>query len=420
MINTGDSGRTRGLNQLGDATVTAPVTGDFLEYDATQSAFVNTGGAAGGIVTLNGVQTLTNKTLIDDTTFIVDNFDVTKRIQFQCAGLPAATTRIYTCPNTSSTLVLVDGAQTVLSKTLTFATITSNTNDVVANGLRNGNGDEVEVDGTAPTGGYVLLADSDLEASWAPPPLPAGYLYGYPMLYSSVTTVFVGTASIKSAARDLDNTFNIARTAAMTCDLTVAGAGGLALDKVEAINTWYFIYVIADSTGVNPVDTLASDVFLTVLTAAQVVGYDKVRWVGHVRNNAASDIKNFDQVCLGSCRKFLYDSDVANLRALTAATSTLVFTNLVLTGWVPPLVRRVILKCTYTPGVAGQQFYLKGDSPLTVAQAPLSFYGPVAGQPHTFIVEVTCNLSQIMQWATTLFASDSLDIDVLGWYFDGL
>jgi len=44
-------------------------------------------------------QTLTNKTLSDSTTFIVDNADVTKRATFECSGITTATTRTITIPD---------------------------------------------------------------------------------------------------------------------------------------------------------------------------------------------------------------------------------------------------------------------------------------------------------------------------------
>jgi hypothetical protein len=44
-------------------------------------------------VTLTGTNTLTNKSLQDLTTFIIDNVDATKKAQFECSGITTGTTR---------------------------------------------------------------------------------------------------------------------------------------------------------------------------------------------------------------------------------------------------------------------------------------------------------------------------------------
>lgn len=61
-------------------------------------------------------QTLTNKSLQDSTTFIVDNVDATKKFQFQASGITTATTRTFTVPNADTTLVGTDVAQVLTAK----------------------------------------------------------------------------------------------------------------------------------------------------------------------------------------------------------------------------------------------------------------------------------------------------------------
>lgn len=60
---------------------------------------------------------------MDDTLSVVDNSDNTKVAQFQASGITTSTTRTFTFPDASGTLVLEGGTQTLTNKTLTSPTI---------------------------------------------------------------------------------------------------------------------------------------------------------------------------------------------------------------------------------------------------------------------------------------------------------
>lgn len=92
-------------------------------------------GVTGQPVDTTTIQTLQNKTIdntntfsIKDTLFtLVDDGDTTKKAQFQLSGITTGTTRTYTLPNVSDTLLTLTATQTLTNKTLTSPTINSPT-----------------------------------------------------------------------------------------------------------------------------------------------------------------------------------------------------------------------------------------------------------------------------------------------------
>lgn len=67
----------------------------------------------------NTTNTLTNKSLVDTTSYFVNNGDNTKKLQFDLSGLSTSTTRTVTIPNANTTLVGTDVSQILTNKTLT-------------------------------------------------------------------------------------------------------------------------------------------------------------------------------------------------------------------------------------------------------------------------------------------------------------
>lgn len=86
---------------------------------------------------LTDTQSPTNKTLgntntvtLKDTLFTLqDDSDTTKQARFQLSGITTATTRTYTLPNVTDTLVSLTASQTLTNKTLTAPAITGGTID---------------------------------------------------------------------------------------------------------------------------------------------------------------------------------------------------------------------------------------------------------------------------------------------------
>lgn len=68
------------------------------------------------------------KAVPDNALFIQDNADPSKQAQFQASGITTATTRTYTLPDGSTTLVGTDLTQTLTNKTLTIPVISTISN----------------------------------------------------------------------------------------------------------------------------------------------------------------------------------------------------------------------------------------------------------------------------------------------------
>jgi len=64
-------------------------------------------GVTGSVVGTSDTQTLTNKTLSDSTTYLVDNSDTTKKLQVECSGITASTTRTWTAVDYSGKVPVV-------------------------------------------------------------------------------------------------------------------------------------------------------------------------------------------------------------------------------------------------------------------------------------------------------------------------
>lgn len=92
-------------------------------------------GSTGTPVTTTASQSLTNKTLDNTNTITVrddrftlqDNADTTKQAVFELSSITTGTTRTFTFPNASSTLVGAGAVQTLTNKTLTSPTINGGT-----------------------------------------------------------------------------------------------------------------------------------------------------------------------------------------------------------------------------------------------------------------------------------------------------
>jgi len=142
----------------GNTTFTS---GRILQGNGTSAITSTLVAPSGAIVGTTDTQTLSNKSLIDFNTFIIDDLDNTKRLQFQCNSISTGVTRTLTAPDINDIIAVLTGIQTFTNKTITDAT-----NNVTANGLRSLTTTVNVSNAAAPSALFCLRATSSTTATW--------------------------------------------------------------------------------------------------------------------------------------------------------------------------------------------------------------------------------------------------------------
>jgi hypothetical protein len=183
--------------------------------------------------------------------------------------------------------------------------------------------------------------------------LPKGYVSGFEMSYLDAKGVTVTAGE----CRDDTDTVNISRGTSLTLGLASAGAGGLDTG-VEAANTWYYIYVISKADGT--VNLLAS---VSSSSPTMPSGYLYKRYIGPIKNDAASDVVKFWQFGNGVDREYFFDDDLTNQEVATGVSSG-TYAAITCTSWIPAGVREVhfSVRGSGGAGVTGWYFRPSGSS----------------------------------------------------------
>lgn len=170
------------------------------------------------------------------------------------------------------------------------------------------------------------------------------YIKGFEVAWGSTSTLTVSSGQ----CRDSNNIIDMSTDSTLT--ITDSNSGALGLDTGSmASSTWYYVYVIGDSTGNKTTSVLlsASQTQPTLPT-----GYDSFRRISQWYNDGGGDLFKGYQSGSGNLRKHWHDGIISVLSAGAAQT----LTAFSLTAAVPPITNSTYIPCylyaQFTPASA--------------------------------------------------------------------
>ena len=194
----------------------------------------------------------------------------------------------------------------------------------------------------------------------------------------------------------------ILNNVSVTADLTVTGAGGIQSGQSRTANTWYYVWLIYNTTSLT-----VSGFLTTTATPTLPSGYDKYRRVGMARvglgsflGSSSTDFGRFliqDRVCR-------YYSGSAPWNLVTNSQSPLISSSSLqvnCSAWVPPSSRHCVISVLAENRATGNA--------LNVRWRPIGF---AASGQMVVAINPTVSGSAVAQAAVWLSVSQLLD---MGW-----
>jgi hypothetical protein len=190
----------------------------------------------------------------------------------------------------------------------------------------------------------------------------------------------------------------------------------------EAANTWYYVHVIGDSTGVNP----TSAVFSTSRTAGGITlpsGYDKSFVIPKfaVRNDASSDIIPFDFVGWPFAPNCVYNVTIARPNGTAGPTSVLdvavgaaatSYTNVDCSSFIPPISTMGLFNLSGTAGASAAVVNVRPDGETHDGRGIVQDIDTQRYAPIDFMMKTSA--SQVIEYKSSV-AAPKVQIAVVGW-----
>lgn len=219
---------TAGAGAFGDGTVTEPG----LRFVSDPNTGIRRTGADAMAVVANGVDQLTlntsGLTVADNKLTITDNTDATKKAVFEASGITTGTTRTFTLPNASTTLVGTDVTQTLTGKTLTSPVISGGTLDnAVIGGTTRAAGNFTTLDAN----GNVILGDAATDT------VRVNGTIGVGGPAQTTAGVYVLNTALTGASQFGVRSDVVGTTASTTAVIGLAGSPGTVAATWTAANT---------------------------------------------------------------------------------------------------------------------------------------------------------------------------------------
>jgi len=243
---------------------------------------------------------------------------------------------------------------------------------------------------------------------------PKYHVSGPPPVYVSASSVKIPAGL--SCRNKLDD-FNIVFTADQTVSLASTGVNGLDAGA-ESGNDWYFLYAIADSTGVNSPKGMFSSINEAASGSVTMPsGYDKKRQLPIViRNDGSSNIIPFTVVQWPNRTYVKYEVLQAEGGAATVGPTNVLdggtassYTNVSLAAFVPPLSRLGMVRVQHAAVATPATIYLKNAG----ASTDEFVFKQDGNRYDNQILEIETDSSQELAYKVT--SSAACDLSVVGY-----
>jgi hypothetical protein len=186
--------------------------------------------------------------------------------------------------------------------------------------------------------------------------------------------------------------------APLTIDLTGSGEGGLDTGS-EASSTWYYCYLVPDSTDDGQLNVVCS---VTDPDSGGPTGYNAWKYLGAVRNDGSSDIIPFRQ----DGAQFTYEDPPSYSQTVVARTHKDVSAFVPATATLATLYIQASFSGTWTTATIYPSstttnacaYCISWESPLNTLNAEVPIYGSPRGYEHRVEGGGTC-LFRFLSWA---------------------